>query len=65
MTPKQCESIIATSVLMEVQRRSMFYSVAGDETASAIAILVLALELATPDLSPERRASLFNHGENE
>ena len=30
-----------------------------DHAAATAAILVRALELATPDLSPQRRASLF------
>jgi hypothetical protein len=34
-----------------------------DLDAAAIAILIRALELATPELSPERRASLFTGDE--
>ena len=31
----------------------------GDKEAATVAILIRALELATPELSPQRRATLF------
>ena len=38
---------------------ALLYCRPDDHTEVAAAILIRALELATPDLSPERRASLF------
>ena len=38
---------------------ALLYCRPDDRKEVAAAILIRALELATPDLSPERRASLF------
>ena len=52
-----------TSTARLVLARASWYAIQderpADREAAAVAILVRALELATPDLSPERRAGLF------
>jgi len=58
MTDEQ-ETIFALRVLDEARCWAWDYGAPYDRNASTAAILVRALELATPGLSPELRAGLF------
>ena len=59
MTPDELELQDARDVHEIARRRGHFAIRAEDREACTAAILCRALELATPDLSPERRAALF------
>lgn len=53
------ETILAINVYEFARGNAAYCSKHEDTLAATAAILVRALELATPDLSPQRRASLF------
>ena len=59
MTPDELELEDALDVLTNAQSCARLSSLHQDREACTAAILCRALELATPDLSPERRAALF------
>ena len=58
MNPDQYELLAANGVLRFAESQASYYA-PNDVHTAAVAILIRALELATPELSPERRASLF------
>ena len=62
MNEEQYELLAANGVLRFAQSQASYYT-PNDVHTAAVAILIAALELATPELSPERRASLFTQGE--
>jgi hypothetical protein len=62
MNAEQYELIAANGVLRFAQSQAAYYA-PNDVHTAAVAILIRALELGTPELSPERRASLFTQGE--
>jgi hypothetical protein len=67
MTPEQYELLAANGVLRFAQSQASYYAPKdapfNNVHTASVAILIRALELATPELSPERRASLFTQGE--
>jgi len=58
MNAEQYELLAANGVLRFAQSQASYYAPHDTHTA-AIAILIRALEQSTPELSPERRASLL------
>ena len=59
MTPDEIELQCAKEVLLSARFRARYHCQPGDLEAVTAAILVLALELATPQLSDRNRAAIF------
>jgi hypothetical protein len=60
MTPNETEQMQADVVLTHAIKHAEATAHPGDVQAAAVGILVAAVELATPDLTPKIRASLFH-----
>lgn len=60
MSPEHTEKFNAICVIRLARELAQRHSNPCDADAAAVAILVRAVELATPDLSSEARASLFH-----
>jgi len=63
MTPDEYEAYAAKRTLEEARWHALRNVDRCDDDAATVAILVRALELATPGLSDDRRAGLFLRGE--
>lgn len=63
MTPDEYELFAAQETFIDAMRRANIYNRTGPVHEGAVGILIRALELATPDLTPARRASLFTEEE--
>jgi hypothetical protein len=63
MTPNEIEEIQARRVMYAAQAYAQGTARPCDVQAATVAILVMALEMATPDLSDDARSSFFNKGE--
>lgn len=64
MTQEENELQAAQEIFIEAMRKANSYNGRGPVHDGTVGILIRALELATPELSPRRRASLFE-GEQE
>jgi hypothetical protein len=61
MTPDQIEQFGAESAIQAARDKAWrFGTPIKDMESAVVAMLMLALEMSTPDLSRDRRASLFN-----
>ncbi len=59
MNPEELEQVAAQRVMYAAQTYAQSTAKQCDVKAATVAILVAAIELATPDLSDSQRASLF------
>jgi len=63
MTPDEYEAYAAKRTLEEARWHAIRNVSRCDDDAATVAILVRALELATPGMSDDRRAGLFTGSE--
>ena len=61
MTPNEIEEIQARRVMYAAQAYAQSTAKPCDVQAATVAILVMALEIATPDLSAEQRSKMFTN----